>query len=139
MLRKSLAALQKHRRFLSSDIQGPQNLPFIFCSHWPVSGLGIALFQTARPCWAEDLQDLVTVIAMPQLSPHMKSGIISKWLKKPGDEVAIYDVIFEVSTDTLSEEAYKVGDFAGSVTMLVEVCCSPRLLSTSANVESESP
>ena len=58
---------------------------------------------------------------MPQLSPHMESGSISKWLKKEGNEIATYDVIFEVDTKTLSEEAYKIGDFAGTVTMLVEV------------------
>lgn len=61
---------------------------------------------------------------MPQLSPHMQSGTVSKWLKKPGEEIGMYDVIFEVNTETLSEEAYKVGDFAGSVTMLVEVRCT---------------
>ena len=51
----------------------------------------------------------------------MKSGTVSKWLKKPGEEISVYDVVLEVDTETLSEEAYKIGDFAGSVTMLVEV------------------
>ena len=66
--------------------------------------------------------DKVVVIPMPQLSPHMTSGSIRKWLKQPGDEIATYDVIMEIDTDSLSEEAYKVGEFAGTVTMLVEVC-----------------
>ena len=66
--------------------------------------------------------DKVVVIPMPQLSPHMTSGSVRKWLKQPGDEIATYDVIMEIDTDSLSEEAYKVGDFAGTVTMLVEVC-----------------
>ena len=75
----------------------------------------------------EDLGDTVIVIPMPQLSPHMQSGKVSKWLKNPGEEIGMYDVVFEVDTETLSEEAYKVGDFAGSVTMLVEVSCWTRI------------
>lgn len=50
----------------------------------------------------------------------MQSGRITKWLKSPGDLVSIYDLIAEVTTDSLVEEAYKVDDFAGSVTLLLE-------------------
>lgn len=82
--------------------------------------LGASL-STTPSCCKEDLKDAVIVIPMPQLSPHMKSGTVSKWLKKPGEEISVYDVVLEVDTETLSEEAYKIGDFAGSVTMLVEV------------------
>lgn len=38
----------------------------------------------------------------------------------PGDEVAEYDIVMEVDTEELTESAYKVGKFAGSVTLLVE-------------------
>jgi pyruvate/2-oxoglutarate dehydrogenase complex dihydrolipoamide acyltransferase (E2) component len=50
----------------------------------------------------------------------MQSGRVSKWLKSPGELVSIYDIIAEVTTDNLVEEAYKVDDFAGSVTLLLE-------------------
>ena len=33
---------------------------------------------------------------------------------------AQYDVLFEVATDELTEEVFKVGDFAGTVNLLVE-------------------
>ncbi len=38
----------------------------------------------------------------------------------PGDEVAEYDIVMEVDTEELTENAYKVGKFAGNVTLLVE-------------------
>lgn len=34
--------------------------------------------------------------------------------------MAEYDIVMEVDTEELTEEAYKVGKFAGSVTLLVE-------------------
>jgi hypothetical protein len=37
-----------------------------------------------------------------------------------GDEVAEYDLIMEVDTETLTDSAYKVGKFAGTVTLVVE-------------------
>lgn len=81
----------------------------------------LSKISTTAAYHASSVKDSIIVIPMPQLSPHMESGLISKWLKNEGDEIATYDVIFEVETTTLSEEAYKVGNFAGTVTMLVEV------------------
>ena len=34
--------------------------------------------------------------------------------------MAEFDVVLEVDTDSLTEEAYRVGDFSGTVTLLVE-------------------
>lgn len=65
-------------------------------------------------------QQSLYVLPMPSLSHAMQSGRITKWLKTPGDLVSIYDIIAEVTTDSLVEEAYKVDDFAGSVTLLLE-------------------
>ncbi|BDA47816.1 probable dihydrolipoyllysine-residue acetyltransferase component of pyruvate dehydrogenase complex, mitochondrial at N-terminal half [Coccomyxa sp. Obi] len=62
----------------------------------------------------------VIVVPMPKLSPSMTEGTISRWLKAPGDEIVEYDIIMEVDTQELTEAAYKVGKFAGSVTLLVE-------------------
>lgn len=50
---------------------------------------------------------------MPSLSHTMQSGRISAWLKAPGDCVSVYDIVAEVTTDNLVEEAYRLDDFAG--------------------------
>lgn len=86
---------------------------------WVVSAK--LLFSASVIQHSEDIRQKVTVIPLPKLSPNMTSGSVKKWLKSPGEEIATYDVIMEVDTDNLSEDAYKVGDFAGTVTMLVEV------------------
>ncbi|CAM9306178.1 unnamed protein product, partial [Choristocarpus tenellus] len=57
---------------------------------------------------------------MPKLSPTMKSGTVTKWLKKEGVEVSGYDLVFEISTDTL----YAPGEGpegGGSTGMLIEL------------------
>lgn len=66
------------------------------------------------------VSDEAIVVCMPQLSPSMTSGSISKWLKGPGDPIHIYDVFAEVQTDSLTEPENKVGKFEGTVTMLLE-------------------
>lgn len=40
-----------------------------------------------------------TLVAMPALSPTMKTGTIAKWLKKEGDALAPGDSIAEIETD----------------------------------------
>eukprot|EP00877_Chromochloris_zofingiensis_P009842 jgi/Chrzof1/5110/Cz15g11230.t1 len=50
----------------------------------------------------------------------MTGGTICKWLKSEGDSVNKYDLIFEVDTDTLVEDAYKLGDFEGTVRLTIE-------------------
>eukprot|EP00879_Flechtneria_rotunda_P017810 GHRR01018669.1.p1 GENE.GHRR01018669.1~~GHRR01018669.1.p1 ORF type:complete len:186 (+),score=37.20 GHRR01018669.1:157-714(+) len=62
----------------------------------------------------------IIVLPMPSLSPSMKSGTIGRWLKAEGDECGMYDVVLEVQTESLVEDAYKVDEFAGKVTLLVE-------------------
>lgn len=73
---------------------------------------------TAR--WMSADTSNVIIVPMPKLSPSMTEGTISRWLKAPGDEIEEYDIIMEVDTQELTESAYKVGKFAGSVTLLVE-------------------
>mmetsp|Transcript_23742 Transcript_23742/g.52089 ORF Transcript_23742/g.52089 Transcript_23742/m.52089 type:complete len:222 (+) Transcript_23742:63-728(+) len=65
---------------------------------------------------AEDLY----VVPMPKLSHTMTKGRLVKWLKQEGDPIAMYDVLMEVETEELVEEVFKVEDFAGKVTLLVE-------------------
>ena len=38
-------------------------------------------------------------VTMPRLSDTMSEGAISKWFKKPGDQVEIGDIIAEIETD----------------------------------------
>uniref|UniRef100_A0A7S3R2U8 Lipoyl-binding domain-containing protein n=1 Tax=Dunaliella tertiolecta TaxID=3047 RepID=A0A7S3R2U8_DUNTE len=62
----------------------------------------------------------VHVVPFPQLSPPMHTGRLTKWLKQPGDRVELYDVLFEVDTEELTEELYRVGQFEGTTQLLVE-------------------
>jgi 2-oxoisovalerate dehydrogenase E2 component (dihydrolipoyl transacylase) len=47
---------------------------------------------------------MATDILMPQLGESVTEGTIAKWLKKPGDPVAKYEPICEVSTDKVNAE-----------------------------------
>src|SRR6201999_3483254 len=38
-------------------------------------------------------------VAMPKLGESVTEGLVSQWLKQPGDTVAFDDPLFEVSTD----------------------------------------
>ncbi|MER7544841.1 dihydrolipoamide acetyltransferase family protein [Actinomadura sp.] len=53
----------------------------------------------------------MTDILMPRLSDTMEEGVISSWQKKPGDEVAVGDVIVDIETDkaVMEFEAYEAG------------------------------
>jgi pyruvate dehydrogenase E2 component (dihydrolipoamide acetyltransferase) len=53
-------------------------------------------------------------VTMPKLSDTMEEGKILKWLKRPGDRIAIGDVIAEVETDkaNMELEAYDEGVLA---------------------------
>jgi len=54
---------------------------------------------------------MATAIQMPSLSPTMKEGKITKWLKKEGDKISSGDAIAEVETDksNLEVEAFDDG------------------------------
>jgi pyruvate dehydrogenase E2 component (dihydrolipoamide acetyltransferase) len=53
-------------------------------------------------------------ITMPRLSDTMEEGTIVLWHKKPGDAVAIGDILVEIETDkaTMEYEAYEAGTIA---------------------------
>ncbi|HEY1665045.1 MAG TPA: dihydrolipoamide acetyltransferase family protein [Trebonia sp.] len=53
-------------------------------------------------------------IKMPRLSDTMEEGAISTWHKKPGDTVAVGDVLVEIETDkaVMEYEAYQGGTLA---------------------------
>src|SRR5437879_2693677 len=50
-------------------------------------------------------------VSMPRLSDTMQEGTITRWLKKPGDEIKRGDIIAEVETDkaNMEIEAYDNG------------------------------
>lgn len=43
-------------------------------------------------------------IVMPQMGESITNGTITKWHKKPGDEVAIDEILIEISTDKVESE-----------------------------------
>jgi pyruvate dehydrogenase E2 component (dihydrolipoamide acetyltransferase) len=43
-------------------------------------------------------------VAMPKLGETVTEGLVSQWLKQPGDTVAFDDPLFEVSTDKVDSE-----------------------------------
>lgn len=47
---------------------------------------------------------MASVVVMPKLGLTMKEGTLVSWQKKEGDEVSRGDVLFEVSTDKLTNE-----------------------------------
>ena len=49
-------------------------------------------------------------ITMPQLSPTMTEGTLSKWLVKEGDEVSSGDILAEIETDKATMEVEAVDD-----------------------------
>ena len=53
-------------------------------------------------------------IKMPRLSDTMEEGAIATWHKKPGDPVAVGDVLVEIETDkaVMEYEAYQAGTLA---------------------------
>lgn len=62
----------------------------------------------------------VCIVAMPQLSPTMTHGIVRMWAKGEGEPLEQYELLFDLDTDSLTEDAYKVGDFEGTTTMQIE-------------------
>lgn len=71
--------------------------------------------QTCHAAFANDTHcKQLTVLTMPMLSPTMTKGSLLQWLKQAGDHLEPYDLVFELETESLTEDAYKVGDFAGS-------------------------
>src|SRR6195256_423180 len=47
---------------------------------------------------------MATSVKMPQLGESITEGTISKWLKKPGDQIKKYEGLVEVITDKVNAE-----------------------------------
>lgn len=72
------------------------------------------LFHGSTACYdGAEARKKVIVVAMPMLSPTMTEGSLLSWMKQSGDQVEPYDLLFELETESLTEEAYRMGDFEG--------------------------
>lgn len=47
---------------------------------------------------------MAKVVIMPKLGLTMQEGTVAKWLKAEGEKVSAGEVLFEVSTDKLTNE-----------------------------------
>ena len=65
----------------------------------------------------EGAMRLMAEIVMPRLSDSMEEGVILKWMKQVGDEVAIGDELVEIETDK-ANMAYE-SDVAGTLTEIL--------------------
>ena len=87
-------------------------------------------FQSSRAVFGDDsVTKKVVVLTMPMLSPTMTEGSLLRWLKAEGDQLNPYDLVFELETESLTEDAYKVGDFAGKGRLPCTVQLSYALIS----------
>ena len=59
----------------------------------------------------------MTQIVMPRLSDSMEEGVVLKWLKQVGDEVAVGEELVEIETDK-ANMAYE-SDVAGTLTEIL--------------------
>lgn len=50
-------------------------------------------------------------VTMPRLSDTMSEGTVGRWLKQPGDQVSVGEIIAEIETDkaTMELEAFESG------------------------------
>src|SRR5262249_2978351 len=60
--------------------------------------------EPRRAAWFPDPYPMPIDVTMPKLSDTMEEGKILKWLKHPGDRIAIGDVLAEVETDKANME-----------------------------------
>eukprot|EP01026_Neomeris_dumetosa_P071887 TRINITY_DN7289_c1_g1_i4.p3 TRINITY_DN7289_c1_g1~~TRINITY_DN7289_c1_g1_i4.p3 ORF type:complete len:184 (-),score=25.37 TRINITY_DN7289_c1_g1_i4:323-874(-) len=95
-----------------------------------------ALQRSCKPClqhvinWSQFVlkRDFVVrpweegmiLLAMPRLSQSMEQGSIVTWLKNEGDLVKEHEILLEVKTSSLTQDAQKVGKFEGDVLMEIE-------------------
>jgi pyruvate dehydrogenase E2 component (dihydrolipoamide acetyltransferase) len=47
---------------------------------------------------------MATIVKMPKMGATMKEGLVAKWIVNEGDTVNEEDVLFEVSTDKITNE-----------------------------------
>jgi 2-oxoglutarate dehydrogenase E2 component (dihydrolipoamide succinyltransferase) len=76
-------------------------------------------------------------ITMPQLGETVTEGTITRWMKKVGDNVALDEPLFEVSTDKVDSEV--PSPFAGVLTEILEVGTRLAVIGASATAVSTPP
>lgn len=75
-------------------------------------------------------------VLMPTLGPSQESGMITSWLKKPGDQVTASDTLLEIETDKATLEC-EAGHDGTLVELLVEAGAEARVGSVIALIASE--
>eukprot|EP01023_Acetabularia_acetabulum_P058740 TRINITY_DN697_c0_g1_i1.p1 TRINITY_DN697_c0_g1~~TRINITY_DN697_c0_g1_i1.p1 ORF type:complete len:194 (-),score=33.90 TRINITY_DN697_c0_g1_i1:720-1301(-) len=80
-----------------------------------LQNLGSVCNYAIRP-WAEGM----VLFAMPRLSQSMELGSVKRWLKSEGDLVKENELIVELETDSLTQDAEKIGKFEGKLTLEIE-------------------
>jgi 2-oxoglutarate dehydrogenase E2 component (dihydrolipoamide succinyltransferase) len=64
----------------------------------------VADVEQLSQCTPEAEQVTTTRVTMPQLGETVTEGTIVRWYKQPGDDVAIDETLFDVSTDKVDAE-----------------------------------
>ncbi|WP_333831144.1 biotin/lipoyl-containing protein [Pararhodobacter sp.] len=75
-------------------------------------------------------------VLMPTLGPSQESGMITSWLKKPGDQVTASDTLLEIETDKATLEC-EAGHDGTLVELLVEAGAEARVGSVIALIASD--
>eukprot|EP00198_Chlamydomonas_reinhardtii_P008649 XP_001697986.1 predicted protein [Chlamydomonas reinhardtii] len=100
-------------------------------AHAYVGSLTAGTRDTAQTHVGSVPADRLIWLPMPKLSHEMTHGRIAKWHVGDSDSgsgadpgrpthVSEYDILLTVDTDSLVEEAYRLDQFAGTVSLLVE-------------------
>ena len=83
------------------------------CSSACTTQFPVRAYHCSNILLHESAESKALIVAMPMLSPTMTEGALLRWNKNPGDQLEPYDLLFELETESLTEEAYRLGDFAG--------------------------
>src|SRR4029077_15561507 len=75
------------------------------------------LRHPSRSAGTQRAEPMSVDVVMPRLSDSMEEGTILKWLKSPGDEVALGDELVEIETDK-ANMVYEAPD-AGSLNQVL--------------------
>ena len=54
--------------------------------------------------------DTAIDVVMPQMGVSVSEGTVTRWLKRPGDQVAADEIVLEISTDKVDTEVPSPAD-----------------------------
>lgn len=118
-----LESCSLHHKYMTLRTLSSFLLSSLRVNAWPAAGIRLPMQSISSHSTLfqpEAASDDSYIVPMPKLSHRMTQGTITRWLKRPGDRVEQYDILFELETKELVEEVFKVDAFASSVLLLVE-------------------